>query len=65
MEWGEIEIRKTELSGVEAELRGDMLNSGDDGCWVSIVGWGPTEDVARINLQAALSEVQLKLGERN
>lgn len=54
MEWGEIEIRKTELSGVEAELRGDMLNSGDDGCWVSIVGWGPTEVVARGNLAAAV-----------
>ena len=58
MEWGEIEIRKTEQSGVEAEIRGDMLNSGGDGCWVSIVGWGPTEDVARANLQAALQAVK-------
>lgn len=63
MGWGEIEIRKTEQSGFEAELRGDILNSGDNGCWVSLVGWGPTEAIALANLKAALAEAQKKTPE--
>ena len=59
MEWGEIQIRQTGArGGYEAEVRGDMLNSGDNGCWVSIVGWGPTEAVARANLHAAMVEAR-------
>jgi hypothetical protein len=58
MGWGEIEIRKTEQSGFEAEIRFDRLISGDNGCWVSIVGWGPTEGVALANLKTALAEAR-------
>lgn len=61
MDSGEIEIRRSGArGGFEAEVRGDMLISGDNGCWVSIVGWGPSEDVARANLKAAMIEAQKK-----
>jgi hypothetical protein len=58
MEISDVEIRRTERGGFEAEKRGDFLNSGDDGYFVSVVGWGPTEDAARANLKAALDEIQ-------
>lgn len=50
---------------VEAEMRGDFLNSGEDGYTVSIVGFGPTEEKARENLAKAikvLDEFKKKTG---
>jgi len=40
--------------GFEAELRGDSLINGEGGYWISIVGWGGTEDEARASLGVAL-----------
>lgn len=63
MQWSQIETRETEQSGFEAELRGDKLMSGDNGCWISIVGWGATEAQARENLRAALADFKSKTPE--
>lgn len=60
MEWSDIVIRETEASGFEAELRGDKLINGDNGCWISIVGWGETADHARANLQSAIAAFKAK-----
>lgn len=63
MAWSEIDIRKTEQSGFEAELRWDRLISGDRGCWVSVIGWGVTEQKSREGLATALDSLQIKAPE--
>lgn len=57
MEWSKAEIRQTERGVFEAELRGDHLISGDKGYWVTITGWGATEESARESLKAALVDL--------
>ena len=42
----------------EAELRGDSLISGDGGYWISVVGWGNTEDQAQASLSTALDDLR-------
>jgi hypothetical protein len=62
MELSGILIRQTEKSGFEAEFRGDYLINGDNGCWISIVGWGATEADARRHLRVALDEMKVRAG---
>jgi hypothetical protein len=57
MEITDVEVRRIDHGGFEAEKRGDFLDSGDNGYWISVVGWGPTEDVARANLESALAKL--------
>lgn len=64
MEWSKVEIRPAGIGdGVEAEIRGDHLINGDNGCWISIVGWGSTEADARANLRTAIERFQEKTPE--
>lgn len=42
----------------EAELRGDSVISGDGGYWISIVGWGNTEEQAQASLSTALDDLR-------
>ena len=53
MELSDIEIRDDPFGGVMAEVRADWV-AGDRGCWISVVGWGATEAVARSSLKRAL-----------
>lgn len=58
MEWSKAEIRQTERGVFEAELRGDHLISGDQGCFVVFTGWGPDEKSARENLKVAIAQAR-------
>lgn len=64
MEKSEVEIRP-KLDGIEAEQRWDCV-SGDGGYFISVVGWGGTEEAARANLAKALERcaVDAKTPER-
>lgn len=60
MEWNDVEVRQMGNGRVEAELRGDYLIDGNRGCWVSIVGRGPTEEDARASLNVAIADLQIQ-----
>lgn len=60
MEISDIAIRPGIGESIEAELRGDAP-SGDRGYYVSIVGWGGTEDEARGQIEAALRALGLSV----
>jgi hypothetical protein len=62
MEWGEVKIWRT-TRGFMAEIRGDRAINGDQGCWVTITGWGATEESARESLKAALADLKQKTPE--
>lgn len=58
VEVGEVEVRPArEGSGVEAEVRGNVLINGDGGYWISVVGWGGTEAEARASLKVAINNL--------
>lgn len=59
MEWGDVKIWRT-TRGFMAEIRGDRAINGDQGCWVTITGWGATEESARESLKAALDALGIE-----
>lgn len=59
MEWSKIEIRKSTVDeGYVAELRGDYVVNGDNGCSVTFTGWGPDEKSARESLKIAIAQAR-------
>lgn len=59
MEWSKIEIRRATVGeGYVAELRGDYVVNGENGCWVTFTGWGPDEKSARESLKIAIAQAK-------
>jgi hypothetical protein len=60
MELSEITIMAGNGGSVVAELRADAT-WGDRGYWITVSGWGGTEDEARAQIDAALTALDLDI----
>jgi hypothetical protein len=62
MEVSDIEVRRSEIgSGYEAKISGCYLTNGDGGHFITVTGWGGTEERARQELMLALPRVDFGL----